>query len=76
MIRLPASAYLPRSYCNSIQPSNSSRLVQDLLDLAPTADELLAAAHWTCTQDPSEGFLMLLRHMLTELGHGNLSDQL
>jgi hypothetical protein len=55
---------------------DGGRHLQDLLDLAPTADELLAAARWTRTQDPSEGFLMLLRNMLTELGHGNLADQL
>lgn len=55
---------------------DGGRHLQDLLDLAPTADELLAAARWTRTQDPSEGFLMLLRNLLTELGHGNLAHQL
>ncbi len=55
---------------------DGGRHLQDLLDLAPTADELLAAARWTRTQDPSEGFLMLLRNMLNELGHGKLADQL
>ena len=43
---------------------------------APTADELLAAARWTRTQDPSEGFRFNLAQMLTHLGHGKLADQL
>ncbi len=55
---------------------DGGRHLQDLLDLAPTGDELLAAARWTRTQDPSEGFLILLRQMLAELGHGNLAHQL
>lgn len=55
---------------------DGGRHLQDLLSLAPTADELLAAARWTRTQDPSEGFLFNLRQMFTHLGHGNLADQL
>jgi len=55
---------------------DGGRHLQDLLDLAPTADELLDAARWTRTQDPSDGFLFNLHAMLTQLGHGNLTDQL
>jgi hypothetical protein len=44
--------------------------------LQPTADELLAAANWTRTQDPSEGFRMLLKVMLKHLGHENLAQQI
>lgn len=55
---------------------DGGRHLQDLLDLAPTADELLAAARWTRIQDPSDGFLFNLRQMFTELGHGNLVNQL
>jgi len=55
---------------------DGGRHLQDLLDLKPNAEALLAAARWTRTQDPSEGFLFLLGQMLTELGHGNLTDQL
>jgi hypothetical protein len=50
--------------------------LQDLLDLAPTAGELLDAAKWTRTQDPSEGFLFNLRSLLKQLGHENLNRQL
>lgn len=55
---------------------DGGRHLQDLIDLAPTTDELLAAARWTRTQDPSEGFLFNLRRMLNELGYGNFVDQL
>jgi hypothetical protein len=55
---------------------DGGRHLQDLLDLRPDAEELLAAARWTRTQDPSDGFRFLLTGMLTQLGHGNLADQL
>jgi len=55
---------------------DGGRHLQDLLDLAPTADELLDAAKWTRTQDPSEGFLFNLRSLLTQLGHEALNPQL
>lgn len=41
---------------------------QDLRALDPTDAELLAAARWTRTQDPSEGYLQMLGHTLTYLG--------
>lgn len=40
----------------------------DLRDLDPTPDELVLAARWTRTQDPSEGFLAMLRAKLADLG--------
>ena len=52
------------------------RHVSDLRDLAPTADELLAAARWTRLQDPSEGFRLVLADLLNHLGHAELADQL
>ena len=55
---------------------DGGRHLQDLLDLAPTADEFLDAAKWTRTQDPSEGFLFNLRSLLTQLGHDALNTQL
>jgi hypothetical protein len=55
---------------------DGGRHLQDLLDLAPTAPELLAAAKWTRTQDPSDGFRLLLGEMLTHLGHADLVAQL
>lgn len=40
----------------------------DLRALAPTAEELLAAAHWSRSHDPSEGYAQMLRDVLTHLG--------
>ncbi len=45
-----------------------SRHFQDLRELGPTQDELLAAARWTVTHDPSTGFRSLLLDMLGDLG--------
>jgi hypothetical protein len=56
--------------------SDKGRHYQDLQDLQPTAEELLAAAHWTRTQDPSEGFLHVLSEVLITLGHETLIAQL
>jgi len=52
------------------------RHVNDLLALAPTNEELLAGARWTLTQDGSEGFVMILKEMLRELGHEDIANQL
>jgi hypothetical protein len=54
----------------------AGRHFQDLQDLQPAPEELLAAARWTRTQDPSEGFLFVLGELFKHLGHGNLVDQL
>lgn len=55
---------------------DGGRHLQDLLDLKPTREELLDAARWTRTQDPSDGFRLLLGEMLTYLGHGDLDPKL
>ena len=55
---------------------DGGRHLQDLMDLAPTTDELRDAARWTRTQDPSEGFLFNLRALLKHLGHEHLNAQL
>ncbi len=48
--------------------------LRDLQALAPSEEELLAAARWSRTHDPSEGHLSVLREVLTHLGadHGTL----
>jgi hypothetical protein len=56
--------------------SDKGRHYEDLLDLQPTVEELLAAARWTRTQDPSEGFLLVLSEVLKALGHESLIAQL
>jgi len=40
----------------------------DLRALSPTEGELLAAAHWSRSHDPSEGYAQMLRDVLTHLG--------
>jgi len=44
----------------------------DLHMLAPTDDELLEAARWTKTHDPSDGFFQGLKRFLEEFGYGHL----
>ncbi|MGH2511887.1 MAG: DUF6036 family nucleotidyltransferase [Candidatus Limnocylindrales bacterium] len=45
-----------------------SRHLQDLGDLEPDPGELLAAARWTLTHDPSPGYRLVLVEMLRTLG--------
>ena len=45
-----------------------SRHIQDLRELSPDRDELLAAARWTITPDPSPGYRSLLVGTLGQLG--------
>lgn len=40
----------------------------DLRALSPTEEELLAAARWSRSHDPSEGYAQVLREVLTHLG--------
>ena len=52
------------------------RHVNDLLALNPRKAELLSAARWALTQDASEGFVMILKDLLRELGHEDLAKEL
>lgn len=47
--------------------SPGSKHADDLRRLRPTREELVAAARWTVSQDPSDGFRLLLREALIEL---------
>lgn len=40
----------------------------DLRALHPSKDELIAAARWSVTQDPSPGYRMVLMNALSALG--------
>jgi len=46
----------------------ASHHFQDLQELRPSRDELLAAARWTMSHDPSAGFRGLLITILEQLG--------
>ena len=48
---------------------------EDLRELRPTDAELLDAAGWTRTHDPSEGYREGLQWFLQEFGYGNLVDR-
>lgn len=48
----------------------------DLQALAPTDEELLAAAAWSRTHDPSEGYLESMKWFLREFGYGHLVERL
>ena len=47
----------------------------DLRQLNPSDEELLAAASWSRSHDPSEGYLMALHWFLREFGYGHLVDR-
>lgn len=47
----------------------------DLQKLEPTDDELLAAAAWTRSHDPSDGYRQGLQWFLKEFGYGHLADR-
>jgi hypothetical protein len=47
----------------------------DLQELEPTDGELLAAAAWTRTHDPSEGYLESLKMFFRKFGYEHLADR-
>jgi hypothetical protein len=53
-----------------------SRHLQDLRELAANRNELLTAAHWTRTHDPSPGYRALLVETLARLGMEDADDAL
>ena len=50
--------------------------IDDLLKLNPTSEELFQAAQWTMTHDVSDGFRCMLRQLLTELDHEDVSRRI
>jgi len=52
--------------------SGPGRHVEDLKDLAPTAEELSDAVRWIFRHDDSDGFRLILGQALTALGHDGL----
>jgi hypothetical protein len=51
-----------------VDQGSRSRHFQDLRDLEPGRDDLLAAARWARSHDPSPGFRSLLVETLRALG--------
>ena len=52
----------------AVDQGSRSRHFQDLRDLSPGRDDLLKAAHWAASHDPSPGFRSLLVDTLLGLG--------
>jgi len=52
----------------AVDQGSRSRHFQDLADLSPGRDDLLEAARWTMSHDPSPGFRSLLVETVRELG--------
>jgi hypothetical protein len=50
--------------------------IDDLRALHPTPDEIEAAARWAMSHDVSEGFVMILRDLLRQLGYAETADKL
>jgi len=50
--------------------------VDDLLLLRPTSEEIVAAARWCRTHDPSDGFLQILTSMLKILKYDDAAEKM
>ncbi len=50
--------------------------VNDLLALNPTVDEIEQAVQWCFTQDPSEGFRLVMKDMLEKIGFGDVAAKI
>ncbi len=50
--------------------------IEDLLHLKPSEDEIARAAKWAMTHDVSEGFAMILKQLVCELGYEELSKRI
>lgn len=50
--------------------------ITDLQALAPSPEEIEAAARWTMTHDVSVGFATVLKSLLRNLDYGNVADRL
>lgn len=54
----------------------AGRHAADLMALAPTEGEIEGAARWAMTHDVSDGFRMVLRNMIRELGFSHVAERL
>ena len=56
--------------------SGPGRHVEDLQNLSPTADEIERAAQWAQTHDPSDGFKMMMRSMIAQMGFNDVAERI
>jgi hypothetical protein len=50
--------------------------IQDLLGLTPTSEEIRAAAIWTMEKDVSEGYRMILKILLNDIGYEDVTESI
>lgn len=60
----------------AVDQGTRSHHFQDLRELRPTRDELVAAGRWTTTHDPSSAFRALLISLIEALGVENVDAAL
>ncbi len=50
--------------------------IEDLLSLEPSPDEMESACRWCTTHDVSDGFKVILKHLLKELDYENVANRI
>jgi hypothetical protein len=50
--------------------------ITDLMLLKPENEEILQAAKWTCLHDVSQGYLIMLKRLLKELGYESIINKI
>ena len=60
----------------SVDRGGPSYHLDDLLQLNPTEMELIAAAKWSTSQDPSPAYFQTLKSMLKAIGHGTIVEKI
>ena len=48
----------------------------DLIQLKPTDEELIQAAQWSMTHDPSEGYRQSMEILLKEMGYEHIIERI
>jgi len=56
--------------------SGLGRHTEDLRDLKPTTEEINQAADWVLQHDPSEGFRLVFKSMLKQMGFTDVAERL
>ncbi len=60
----------------SVDRGSPSYHLDDLIQLNPTQEELLAASRWSMEQDPSSGYSQTLKEMLKAINYGTVAEKL
>ena len=60
----------------SVDRGGPSYHLDDLMHLDPTEEELMAAAKWSTSQDPSPEYSQILKTMLKAIGYGSIIENI